>query len=180
MTGTATRWRTDDVETLKRLRETASRVNARIPWHTLGAPGRFLHRHLPTGLFIRATMIIVIPMVLLQIVVAFVFMERHWQLVTRRLSEAMVRDISAVIELVETLPDGESDDEIIRIAGEKMELSVSIEPGTELPPPRPKPFFAILDGILAEEITRQIRRPFWIDTVGNSNLVEIRIRLDDK
>ena len=33
---------------------------------------------------------------------------------------------------------------------------------------------------MSEEITRQIQRPFWIDPVGNSNIVEIRILLDDK
>ena len=50
---------------------------------------------------------------------------------------------------------------------------------TELPPPGPKPFFSLLDQALSQQISQQIRRPFWIDTVGRSNLVEIRIRLDD-
>ena len=48
-----------------------------------------------------------------------------------------------------------------------------------MPPPGPKPFFSLLDQSLSEEISRQIRRPFWIDTVGRSALVEIRIRLDN-
>ena len=56
----------------------------------------------------------------------------------------------------------------------------AVEPGKDLPPPRTKPFFNILDEILSEEIVRQIRRPFWIDTVGESSLVEIRILLDNK
>src|SRR5262249_32759452 len=43
----------------------------------------------------------------------------------------------------------------------------------------PKPFFSLLDQSLSEEISRQIRRPFWIDTVGRSALVEIRVRLDN-
>jgi two-component system osmolarity sensor histidine kinase EnvZ len=33
---------------------------------------------------------------------------------------------------------------------------------------------------LSKEIARQIRRPFWIDTVGRSSLVEIRILLDNQ
>src|SRR5882762_4428030 len=48
-----------------------------------------------------------------------------------------------------------------------------------MPPPGPKPFFSLLDQALSREISRQIRRPFWIDTVGRSSLVEIRIQLDD-
>src|SRR4029077_14244663 len=68
---------------------------------------------------------------------------------------------------------------IRRIALERLGLSVDFLPVSELPPPGRKPFFSLLDQALSQEISRQIRRPFWIDTVGRSNLVEIRIRLDD-
>ena len=60
------------------------------------APYRFLGQRLgaamPKGLYARALIIIIAPIVILQSVVAFVFMERHWQTVTRRLSAATVRD----------------------------------------------------------------------------------------
>jgi len=48
-----------------------------------------------------------------------------------------------------------------------------------LPPPGPKPFFSQLDARLSDEIRKQVGFPFWIDTVGRSSIVEIRIRLDD-
>ncbi len=41
---------------------------------------------MPKGLYARALLIIIVPMVVLQSVVAFMFMERHWNLVTQRLS----------------------------------------------------------------------------------------------
>jgi len=140
---------------------------------------RWLRRQLPTGLYARALLIIIIPMVILQTVLAFVFMERHWQMVTQRLSSGVTRDISAVIDLIQTYPDEANTQEIIRIARQKLNLNISLEPGGQLPPPRSKPFFSILDEILADEINRQIRLPFWIDTVGDSRLVEIRIKLND-
>jgi two-component system, OmpR family, osmolarity sensor histidine kinase EnvZ len=139
---------------------------------------RWLNRRIPTGLYARSLLIIIVPMVLLQSVVAFVFMERHWQTVTQRLSTAVTRDIAAIIDVIATYPQGEGYDDIIRIARERLALNVAIEPPGELPPPRVKPFFSILDQILSEEISRQVQRPFWIDTVGNSDLVEIRIQLD--
>ena len=46
---------------------------------------------LPKGLYARSLIIIIAPMVLLQSVIAYTFMERHWQLVTRRLSAAVTR-----------------------------------------------------------------------------------------
>ena len=125
-------------------------------------------------------LIIILPMVLLQTVVAFVFMERHWQMVTERLSTAVTRDIAAVIDLIGVYPGEKDVGEIIRIARERLNLTISIEPGGELPAPRPKPFFSILDEILSDEINQQIHLPFWIDTVGDSRLVEIRIQLEGK
>ncbi|WP_119257035.1 ATP-binding protein [Shinella zoogloeoides] len=160
--------------------ETLRRDLERAPlagWRRLA---RWLRRRMPTGLYARSLLIIILPMVLLQAVVAFVFMERHWQLVTQRLSQAVTRDIAAIIDLIDTYPEDPAYAQIIRIARERLDLIVSIEPGTELPPPRRKPFFNILDEILSDEIVRQIRRPFWIDTVGDSGVVEVRILLDKK
>lgn len=140
---------------------------------------RWFTKRIPTRLYARALLIIIIPMVLLQSVIAFVFMERHWQTVTQRLSMAVTRDIAAIIDILDTYPQDDNYEQLIRIARERLELNIAIEPPGQLPPPRPKPFFSILDQILSEEITRQIQLPFWIDTVGNSSIVEVRIKLDD-
>ena len=56
---------------------------------------------------------------------------------------------------------------------------VDFLPGGDLPPPGPKPFFSQLDDALSDEIRKQIGLPFWIDTVGRSSIVEIRIKLDN-
>ncbi|WP_337182258.1 ATP-binding protein [Shinella sp.] len=160
--------------------ETLRRDLERAPLAGWRRFARWLRRRMPTGLYARSLLIIIIPMVLLQAVVAFVFMERHWQLVTQRLSQAVTRDIAAIIDLIETYPEDQTYAQVIRIARERLDLIVSVEAGTELPPPRRKPFFNILDEILSDEIVRQIRRPFWIDTVGDSGVVEVRILLDKK
>jgi two-component system osmolarity sensor histidine kinase EnvZ len=134
---------------------------------------------MPKGLYARALLIIIVPMVVLQSVVAFVFMERHWNTVTQRLSAAVVQDIAALIDVYTTFPQGADQAQIRRIAQEKLGLVVDFLPVTEMPPPGPKPFFSLLDQALSDEVSRRIGKPFWIDTVGRSALVEIRIRLDD-
>ncbi|MEX0344292.1 MAG: ATP-binding protein [Rhizobiaceae bacterium] len=134
---------------------------------------------MPKRLYARSLIIVIAPMLLLQSVVAFVFMERHWQTVTQRLSTAVVSDIAAIIDMIETHPGEEGVAQAIRIAQERLSLKVDVLPPDPLPAPGPKPFFSILDQILSSEVTRQINRPFWIDTVGNSNVVEIRIKLEN-
>ena len=149
----------------------------------LGAYGRFaraLGDAMPKGLYARSLMIIIMPVVLLQALVAFVFMERHYQTVTARLSAAVVADIAAVIDIMATYPHGPDYAEIVRIANDRLGLNIDVLPPEPLPSTGPKPFFSQLDLALSREITRQIGKPFWVDTVGRSNLVEIRIQLDDK
>ncbi|MCB1384639.1 MAG: HAMP domain-containing protein [Nitratireductor sp.] len=133
---------------------------------------------MPRGLYARSILIIITPMVILQIVIAYVFMERHWQTVTQRLSTAVTADIASIIDIIETYPQDADYEEITRIARERLRLNIAILPPDPFPPPTAKPFFSILDDVLQEEVTRQIGRPFWIDTVGDSNLVEIRVRLE--
>jgi two-component system, OmpR family, osmolarity sensor histidine kinase EnvZ len=148
-----------------------------------GAYGRFargLGNAMPKGLYARSLMIILMPVVLLQAFVAFVFMERHYQNVTARLSAAVVADIAAIIEIIETFPQDRDYEGIIGIANDQLGLNISILPPDPLPPAGVKPFFSQLDLVLSREISKQIGKPFWIDTVGRFNLLEIRIQLDDK
>ncbi|HEV2505631.1 MAG TPA: ATP-binding protein [Mesorhizobium sp.] len=141
---------------------------------------RLVSFYMPKRLYARSLIIVIAPMILLQSVVAYVFLERHWQQMTQRLSQAVVRDIAAVVDLMETYPREADYANIIRMAQDRMQLKVDLLPPDPLPPPGPRPFFSILDDVLPAEITRQINRPFWIDTVGNSNVIEVRIQLEDK
>lgn len=139
--------------------------------------GQWLRRYMPKGLFPRTILIIVIPMLLLQSFMAFLFMQKHWETVTRRLSEAVVGEIAATISVIEAYPQDPNFQTITDIASQNMKLSISVLPPAPLPSPRPKPFFSLLDRALSEEIRTQIGRPFWIDTVGRSQFVEIRIQM---
>lgn len=140
---------------------------------------RWLNSVMPKGLFARAVLIIILPMVILQSVVAFVFMERHWNVVTQRLSAGVVSDIAALADIYKTYPQDADQSQLRRIAQQRLGLVVDFLPLGEMPPPRPKPFFSLIDQALSEELRKQVARPFWIDTVGKSSQVEIRIQLDN-
>ncbi len=141
--------------------------------------GRSFKSWMPKGLYARALLIMIVPMVVLQSVIAFVFMERHWNTVTRRLSAAVVQDIAALIDVYKGYPQDKDHELLRKIAQQRLGLVVDFLPPGAMPPPGPKPFFSLLDQSLSAQIGRQIARPFWIDTVGRSSLVEIRIQLDD-
>jgi two-component system osmolarity sensor histidine kinase EnvZ len=134
---------------------------------------------LPKGLYARSLLIVIVPMVLLQTAVAYVFMQRHWDLVTHRLSAAVARDVGAMVDLYTGLPPGADDPKLHAIAA-RFHMDVeSLPPGT-LPPKMPQTFFNVLDPLtraLPEELSAQVRLPIWVDTVGRSGLMEIRVNL---
>lgn len=140
---------------------------------------RWLNSVMPKGLYARALVIIIAPMVILQSVIAFVFMERHWNVVTQRLSADVVHDIAALVDFYRLYPQDAERTVLRRVAQERLGLVVDFLPMGDMPPPGPKPFFSLLDQTLSEEMRKQIGRPFWIDTVGRSSLVEIRVQLDN-
>src|ERR1700675_5142285 len=81
----------------------------------------WLKSMMPKGLYARALLIIIVPMVVLQSVVAFVFMERHWNVVTQRLSAGVVQDIAALIEIYKGYPQDADRTLLRRIALERLE-----------------------------------------------------------
>jgi two-component system, OmpR family, osmolarity sensor histidine kinase EnvZ len=148
------------------------------PGQLFGRFARWIAGLMPKGLYARSLIIIIAPVVLLQSVIAYVFMERHWELVTRRLSSAVTADIAALIDIYETYPQDGEGGTLARIAADRLGLDIQILNDTNLPPPGPKPFFSLLDEALSDELHRQIGRPFWTDTVGRSSLIEIRVKLN--
>ncbi len=135
---------------------------------------------LPKGLYKRSLLIVIVPMVLLQSAVTLVFMQHHWDLVTRRLSEAVARDVGALTDLYQGLPPGQDDVSLANLASERFRMDASLLPAGPLPPVMPRSFYGALDPLtrtLPKEIRKEVTQPFWIDTVGRSGLMEIRVDL---
>lgn len=143
----------------------------------VGRPLQIVARYMPKGLYPRALVIVIAPVVLLQSVIAYVFMERHWQTVTQRLSSAVSADIAMLIDVYESYPQDADTTTLSRIAAERLGMDLDIIPDSDLPAPGPRPFFSLLDNALSTELSQQVARPFWLDTVGRSSLIEIRIKL---
>lgn len=143
------------------------------------AVARALYQRMPKGLFARTLLIIVAPLVIMQTVLAFVFLDRHYNLVTQRLSDSVVREISLVATLVENATSEQEIVALTEMAHRDLGLAVTLLPPEPLPPPRPKPFFDIVDRYLSQQIAARIGKPFWIDTVGRSSFIEIRIKLPE-
>lgn len=66
-------------------------------------------KYLPTSLFGRTFLIVMIPVLLLQIAVTLVFFERHWSKMSERLAYAVAGEMMSAIDKINENPDNLND-----------------------------------------------------------------------
>jgi len=138
---------------------------------------RQIKRWLPTSLFGRSLLIIILPIALMQIAVTWVFFDAHWQTVTSRLSDGLAGDISWAVESYQEDPRPEVLARIAERAQDSMALSVAISTATTLPPRRPTSVFGALDRSLDKALSEHLDAPYWFDTVRFPGYVDIRVQV---
>jgi len=146
---------------------------------------RWLKRRLPSTLFGRSLLIIVLPVALMQIAVTYVFFDAHWQTVTARLSEGLAGDIAWAVESYREDPNPEAFAKLSQRAEDSMSLSIALQPGRKLParrrdaPVLSEPFLAPIDRSLERALSDRLDAPFWFDTTRYPAYVDIRVGVPD-
>lgn len=98
----------------------------------------------PRGLYGRAALILIVPVVTIQLVVSLAFIQRHFEGVTRQLTEAVVREVALLVETAEAAPDPDAARETAARVARALDLRVSALSGP-LPETLPAPALAAFD-----------------------------------
>jgi two-component system osmolarity sensor histidine kinase EnvZ len=139
---------------------------------------RFLERHFPERLYARSLIIVVTPVVALQLIMTYMFMERHYETVTRSLAESYISEVVLLISLYNRSDQGaEARDRIVAMANQDLKLGLSILDNESLPEPIPSPAFSSVDLKLRRYVWDGLKLPFWLDTTGTPNFVDLRIEV---
>lgn len=139
--------------------------------------GRWVKRRLPSSLFGRSLLIIVLPIALMQIAVTWVFFDAHWETVTSRLSEGLAGDIAWAVESYRDDPSPAALATLARRAEASMSLSIALQEGRELPLNRRYALFAPVDRALKRALSDRLDAPFWFDTTRYPAYVDIRVKV---
>jgi two-component system osmolarity sensor histidine kinase EnvZ len=139
---------------------------------------RFLERHFPERLYARSLIIVVTPVVALQLIMSYIFMERHYETVTRSLAESYISEVVLLISLYNRSDQGaEAGDRILTLANRDLNLGLSILKNQSLPAPIPLPAFSSVDRKLRRYVWDNLKLPFWLDTTGTPDFVDLRIEV---
>jgi len=137
-----------------------------------------IKRFLPRSLLGRSLLIIVTPLVILQLVSAFVFYETHWYRISLRLARGVAGDIGSLIEILHKEPDPEKQKWIFKVAAANMDMIASIRDSEILPNTETEPD-GHMEQMLSHAMREYVGKPFKIDTETLDRQVIIDVQLTD-
>ncbi|HEX8660687.1 MAG TPA: ATP-binding protein [Brevundimonas sp.] len=137
---------------------------------------RFLKRRLPTSLWGRSLLIIVLPVLVMQVAVTWAFFDMHWQTVTARLSDGLAGDIAWAAESWRDDPTPRNMAVISERAQRSMSLSIALQDGATLPDENRRGPVGVVDRTLEKALAARLDQPFWFDTTRYPAYVDIRVQ----
>ena len=137
-----------------------------------------IKRLLPSSLLGRSLLIIITPLILLQVISATIFYERHWDNVARRLAMSVAGDVGAIAEGLREAKTPESRTLVFDIASRNMDLSASFRDSAILPNAA-QDKNVVADEVLARALMDRLHRPIAIEIIDLDGDVAIHVQMTD-
>ena len=147
-----------------------------VPFPVLG---RFIKRRMPSSLWGRSLLIIVLPVLIMQGAVTWAFFDAPWQRVTARLSVGLAGDIAWAAESYRDDPTPENLAVISGRAQRSMQLSIALDAGETLPKDQRRGPVGIVDRTLEQALASRLDQPFWFDTTRYPAAIDIQVQEAD-
>lgn len=152
--------------------------DSRVPGRWRLRLDRPLRRLLPRSLLGRSLLILLIPLVVTQGISLGLFYGNHLDIVSRRLSAAVVGEINQTLLLLDRYRNVGDREWIIGTASQQFELDMRIHPHARLTSTGSTQVLGPMDDDLAQALLR-IRRPFSVDWLSDRHTVKIQVQLAD-
>lgn len=140
-------------------------------------------RFLPRTLYGRSLMIIVVPIVLMQMTVAYIFISRHWDNMSDKLVSSLAGEINMVSDQIREAKSAGETARIIRLASDNLGLSVTIE--KQRPAPKSAGLsgglvaWYSIEGKLQKALQQRLGENFTMMAYPEDRWFEVNVRLDD-
>ena len=148
------------------------------PLYPHGGPGP-IRRFLPRSLLGRSVLIIITPLILMQVISTWVFYDRHYNTITKRLAQGLAGDVAAVTTLLTRDPSPEQFREVFYIARNTMQLRLTLLEGRELPQQAPPRVRTVVETRLDDALRERLGLPFVIDARSIEERVEILVQMPE-
>ena len=123
-----------------------------------------IKKYMPSTLFGRSLLILVVPVVLIQVITTYVFFERHWGRMTSHLAYAVSGEMAVIVNSFNAGIDEAESERIFADIQNHLDIRVYFEPGKSLPKTPKNSIAQVWENAVADslndELSRQITEPF--------------------
>ena len=145
---------------------------------------RIKRKLLPRTLLGRSLMIILVPVILLQAILSYVFLERHWDTMTDKLIYALAGDIRLIADEVAAARTDAAAERIAKKAGDALDVLVSVEnkkgaTDSDFPTPLILRWFGVQEK-LENTLSRKLKYPFTVSGYTEDRWFDVRVVLPQR
>jgi two-component system osmolarity sensor histidine kinase EnvZ len=135
-------------------------------------------RYLPQGLYGRALLILLLPMLLLQLVLALTFIQRHFDGVSSQMAGGVARELNFVIRLIEETDSFEAAQQRLATLAVPFGTRFRLTEGTTIERDALRRFYDITGGAVEEALKAGVRRPITLDLLRDDDVIAAEIQTD--
>lgn len=140
---------------------------------------RLIKRVLPRGLYARALLILVVPVILSQALAIYVFYERHWQTVANRLAFALAGEIAVISDRMQEADPEQVIENVHDSVEKNLYLTLKYLPGETIKHyPMRGDYSTILSQMLLKALREKIGYRFALDLRYAEEKISIYVQLD--
>ena len=136
---------------------------------------RFLKRYLPKSLFGRALLIVLVPILVLQGVMAALFLQRHYDAITSQMARTVAQELNYALERVEAAPTVEAARGALEQMSEQFGMQMGLDEGARIDGRAVRRFYDVTGGIIEETLRERLPRAIALDLVGVRKHADLRI-----
>ena len=140
---------------------------------------KILKKILPRGLFYRSLIIVAAPIIILQLIISIVFFDSIWIKANKGMTKSLVSEIKTLLDIHRA--NNKNNVEFLTAAYKKnFDFVINIKKNEKLPETKSDRRFSPMDRSLRREMKPVFGNDYWFDTVTYIDLVDLRIRSNDK
>ncbi len=137
-------------------------------------------RWAPRTLMARASLIIVVPMILVQVISTYIFYDNHWDTMSRRMAASLAGDVASITVFMKDFPGDTNMAWLTDTAKRTLMMDISFEQGATLGPASISDEIDASNDLLQEALWDALKRPFQVDlaTFRMDKQISIHVQLD--
>lgn len=133
-------------------------------------------KYIPRSLFGQSLIIFVAPFLLLQAVVAYVIIQRHYEGVTTQMARAVARELNFAVEVVEQSEDAVATQARLQELARPLGMQLGLVEGEIVAPSAIREFYDVSGGAVEEAFKADVERPMSLDLVSDARVVDARVQ----